>query len=108
MHDGKLYMAVLQASLFGVSIPVMTDDRSGWLPSDDAALALRVRRQLQTDKDLRGSVIHVRCQDGEIYLSGLLMDEQRERAVKVAHGVPGVVRVHNLIARMPRLSVYTH
>lgn len=99
MHDAKLYMAVLAASLFGVSMPVFTSrgNEATRHEADDALLAQRVRQRLRADSRLRGQCIQVRCQAGEIFLGGQVDEAGRAHAEQLASKTPGVVDVHNLL-----------
>jgi osmotically-inducible protein OsmY len=61
----------------------------------DQALAEMVRTAVMQDKRIGGQAIALRVVDGEVYLKGIVdTDEQRELAVLVARGIPGVRQVH--------------
>ena len=68
----------------------------------DEALAQMVRHAISQDKRIGGQPIMVRAANGEIALKGLVdSQEQRELAVLVAQGIPGVrhVIIDELIVR---------
>jgi len=68
----------------------------------DEALAASVRNALAQDKRLGGQAIMVRASDGDVFLKGRVdTEEQRELAMVVAQGVPGVrhVRVDELAVK---------
>ncbi len=61
----------------------------------DEALAGRVRNALIQDKRVGGQAIAVRAVDGEVLLKGIVdAGEQKELAVLVAGGIPGVRSVN--------------
>ena len=68
----------------------------------DEALAQRVRHAIAQDKRIGGQAIMVRAANGEIALKGRVdTPKQRELAMLVAQGIPGVrhVNVDELIVR---------
>jgi|GEM_PF-542159 osmotically-inducible protein OsmY len=63
----------------------------GLVSIQDEALAERVRNALIQDKRVGGQAIAVRVVQGEVFLKGIVdTEEQRELAVMVARGIPGV------------------
>ena len=71
---------------------VQADDAA----SSDMRLATRVRTALLADPDVRGLAIDVRSSGGIVTLSGTVATTAaRDRAVMVAEGVTGVVRVQS-------------
>ena len=68
----------------------------------DEALAASVRSALSQDKRLGSQPIMVRAAEGEILLKGRVdSEEQKELALLVSQGVPGVryVRIDELTVR---------
>jgi len=68
----------------------------------DEALGASVRNALAQDKRIGGQAIMVRAVNGEVFLKGRVDSEsQRELALLVAQGVPGVrhVRLDELEVR---------
>ena len=116
MQDGKVYMAVLAASLFGVSIPVIADgcgprDEVG-RNDDDARLVQRVKATLLSSGLSIGLAksmdIRVSSDEGVVYLSGLAGGEEKRRAGELAAAVPGVRDVRNNIELLPFSHSLTH
>lgn len=61
----------------------------------DEALAGRVRNAISQDKRIGGQAIAVRVAQGEVSLKGIVdTDEQREIAMMVTRGIPGVRHVN--------------
>lgn len=99
MQDNKVYLAVLSASLFGVSIPVIAESEPP-LPANvrqvsDSRLAMQVKASLLTDSLVSGLDIHVVSDQGVIYLSGTVSEAEQKRATELAHAVPGVREVRS-------------
>ena len=68
----------------------------------DEALASRVRNAIAQDKRIGGQAIAVRVAEGEVFLKGVVdIEDQRDLAMMVARGIPGVrhVRVDELRVR---------
>jgi len=64
----------------------------------DPVLFRMVQKQLLDDDDLEGVAISARVERGVVTLSGVVSEEKlRERAVKLAESVPGVVSVQDRI-----------
>jgi len=60
----------------------------------DEALAQRVRHAIAQDKRIGGQAIMVRAANGEVALKGRVdTSQQRELALLVAQGIPGVRQV---------------
>lgn len=100
MQDGKVYMAVLTASLFGVSMPVFADGGSRSDAADyikDSRLTTLVRTALLTDSFVSGLDIKVASDDGVVYLSGIASEPEKQRARILALAVLGVKDVRNNI-----------
>jgi osmotically-inducible protein OsmY len=58
---------------------------------DDKAVSTKVKTQLLTDSDVKGTEVRVRTYDGEVQLSGFVDSAaQKDRAVAIARAVPGV------------------
>lgn len=116
MQDGKVYMAVLAASLFGVSIPVFADGRDqrdeATRADDDARLAVRVKATLLNSGLsvglAKGMDIRVSSDEGVIYLTGLAGGDEKRRAEELALAVPGVREVRNNIEVLPFSHSLTH
>lgn len=111
MQDGKIYMAVLAASLFGVSMPVIaesnvSDKESATRFIDDAALTTRVKTALLTDSSVSALDIKVTTEGGVVYLSGIASETEQQRARELALAIVGVKDVRTQIAPLPssRLS----
>ena len=67
----------------------------GLLSIQDEALAGMVQNAISQDKRICGQAIQVRAARGEVFLKGIVdEDEQREHARVVAHGILGVHSVN--------------
>lgn len=101
MQDNKVYLAVLSASLFGVSMPVIAEPDAqapaALRSMEDARVVVRVRSSLLTDALVSGLDIQVVSEQGVVYLSGLASEAEQQRATALALAVPGVRAVRNHI-----------
>ena len=71
----------------------------------DEALSAKVREALARDKRTAGQAIAVRVAQGEVFLKGMAdSEDQRELAVVVARGIPGVRHVNADELRLRGLS----
>jgi len=63
---------------------------------DDAAVSTKVKTDLITDSNVKGSEVQVRTYQGEVQLSGFVdTPEQKDRAAEIARRVDGVRMVRN-------------
>lgn len=79
--------------------PIGQDNRSAaTLASDDRITAI-IRDRYAADAELRAANLLVQTRQGTVTLRGTLSDfADRDRAVRLANDVVGVVRVHNQIS----------
>jgi osmotically-inducible protein OsmY len=76
---------------------------SGNIANDDAALAARVKQALAADPVLKSLPVSVATYRGVVQLSGYVdSDMQIQRALVVAHGVPGVQSISNDLHLRPQ------
>jgi hypothetical protein len=74
----------------------LTPDQAVSSASHNQQLADAVAAALRQSDQLRHYAIDVACRDGVVELSGLVHDQpQREEALRLVQGVPGVERVHD-------------
>jgi osmotically-inducible protein OsmY len=65
----------------------------------DTAMATEIEHRLSTDRDVNAQMIKIDVRGGVVTLSGSVPGEDaKDKAGKLAAGVPGVVDVHNQIA----------
>ena len=97
-----LTAAVLLSATAGCATVVLTDMGGGARPDGrsaaeiarDADIEAAVQARLARDPQLAPSALEVRVRDGVVHLSGHVATARlRERAVRLARGVPGVRRV---------------
>lgn len=78
------------------SVALKTTSRSVGTKVDDVIITARVHSALMADASVNSSDITVVARQGEVQLSGFLNNQQQiERAVLVARGVPDVASVSN-------------
>lgn len=102
MKDNNIYIAVLAASLFGVSIPVFAEsmpaaNNAEAVSADDGALAAKVKMALAGDGSLASLPLSVEVQSGVVLLGGSAVEKDRQRVEEVVLGIAGVKEVKNLI-----------
>ena len=73
----------------GEPIPTSTEAHDVWLAS-------KVRTQLLADKQVDFLKIDVSVEDSEVFLMGLVTQEQASKAIDIARNVSGVVKVVNV------------
>jgi osmotically-inducible protein OsmY len=109
----KSFKAIGMAAGLALSVSVMAvvtagcagnqTSRSTGTYIDDTAVSTKVKTELLTDKDVKGTEVKVRTYNGEVQLSGFVdSPDQKIRAVQVARAVPGVRVVwDDLIVKAP-------
>ena len=97
-----LTAAVVLPAVSGCATAVLTDMGGGARPDGrsaaeiarDADIEAAVQARFARDPQLAPSALEVRVRDGVVHLSGRVATARlRERAVRLARGVPGVRRV---------------
>ena len=84
------------AALLAVGCAGNATTRSTGTYVDDTAVSAKVKTELLTDKEVKGTEVAVRTYNGEVQLSGFVDSaDQKVRAVQVARAVPGVRDVHD-------------
>ena len=83
--------------------PIGSDSRSASDAGDDARISATIRNRFAGDSELAAARLQVATMRGVVSLKGTVPAfEQRDRAVRLAQDVEGVVRVENqLVVRRP-------
>jgi len=70
---------------------------------DDSALSTKIKTQLLTDKDVKGTEVKVRTYNGEVQLSGFVDTQfEKDRAIAIARAAPGVRDVRDdMVVKAP-------
>lgn len=102
MHQPVLKSLII-AALFGVLFACQTyDDPARRTPgeiTDDTAILTAIKAKLIADRDIQGLQIDVDVYQGEVTLSGRIPSEVlRNRAIKIASEIKGVIKVHDSLA----------
>lgn len=102
MKGNNIYMAVLAASMFGVSIPVFADTTSSNTNTeitvvDDSALVSKVKSALAADAEIAALAVNVSVKSGVVVLSGLASEKDKLRAQEIVLAIAGVKDVKNEI-----------
>ncbi len=96
----RIFLAILFLSFFAACQSY--DDPSRRTPgevTDDSAIYTAVKAKLIADPDIQGLSINVDVYQGAVTLSGRIPSEVlRNRALKIATEVKGVVKVHDSLA----------
>lgn len=83
--------------------PIGADTRSGSQVSADDRISATVRARYSADPELSAAGLKVQTLRGTVTLRGIVPGfEQRDRAVRLAQDVSGVLRVDNQISVRPR------
>ena len=89
-----LLLLCLASVLAGCAAPAAVERE----PASAARLSTRVKAALVDEPNLAAAAIFVDAKDGRVRLSGFAdSNAKRERAARVARGVPGVTAVENHI-----------
>lgn len=79
--------------------PIGADDRAAADVAEDERITRAIRDRYAADPDLQQAGLMVESRQGTVTLRGTVTDfEHRDRAVRLAGDVRGVVRVHNRIS----------
>lgn len=73
---------------------------------DDKTVSTKVKTELLTDKEVKGTQVEVTTYNGVVQLSGFVdTPAEKDRAVEVARAVPGVREVRDdLVVKMPQTA----
>jgi CBS domain-containing protein len=78
---------------------------AGARPLDDAGIAAAIREAFERSGCILKSLVDVAVKDGEVRLSGCVLDERERAAIHVAvESVPGVKSVHDHLAWLEPVS----
>ncbi len=79
--------------------PIGQDSRAAATVARDDRITATIRSRYAADRDLSVAALVVETRDGAVTLRGTLSDfGHRDRAVRLARDVDGVIRVHNRIS----------
>ncbi len=77
---------------------IASDERSMGQRVDDSFITTKVKSKLLADSMVKGFKIDVDTLEGEVTLTGIVStDKEAQRAIELARGVKGVVKVKNNI-----------
>jgi hyperosmotically inducible protein len=77
---------------------IASDERTMGQQVGDGVITTKVKSRLIADSMVKGFKIDVDTLEGEVTLTGIVgTDEEAERAIELARGVKGVVKVKNNI-----------
>lgn len=77
-------------------------ERTGGEVMDDSSITTKVKSALLAEKDVNSMDIKVKTFDGTVQLSGFVDSQwQIDKAVEVASGVKGVLKVKNDLVHKP-------
>jgi len=94
---GKSILAVVFALVLAACAATSDQESAGEF-IDDSVMTARVKAALVKDPTVSALDVNVESFKGAVQLSGFVKTaEQRDRAVKIADGVPGVTQVFNSI-----------
>ncbi len=94
---GKSILAVVFALVLAACAATSDQESTGEF-IDDSVMTARVKAALVKDPTVSALDVNVESFKGAVQLSGFVKTaEQRDRAVKIADGVPGVTQVFNSI-----------
>jgi len=94
---GKSILAVVFALALAACAATSDQESTGEF-IDDSVMTARVKAALVKDPTVSALDVNVESFKGAVQLSGFVKTaEQRDRAVKIADGVPGVTQVFNSI-----------
>jgi len=101
-----LALAVSGAALITTGCAGDRYSRSTGTYIDDTAVSTKVKTELLTDKDVKGTEVKVRTYNGVVQLSGFVDTlPEKQRAIEIARAVPGVRQVRDdLIVKAPETA----
>ena len=94
---GRIIAAVLFAALLAACAGTAKQESTGEF-IDDTVITTRIKAAFANDPVVSALAVSVESFKGTVQLSGFVKTAvERDRAVKVANGVPGVAKVFNSI-----------
>lgn len=99
MRSASRIAAVLLLTVFAAAgCGMLQGEQSAGEFADDAALTARVKAALLDNEQVAGTDINVNVFNGEVTLAGYAdSEEERQKAIEIAKGVPGVKAVQSTI-----------
>jgi len=95
---GVLFSVLLLASLLGCASTATQEGTGEYL--DDTVITTRVKEALFSEPDLKSAEVNVENFKGVVQLSGFVGSQENiDKAVAIARGVPGVTSVKNAMRR---------